>query len=135
MPKLIIITKLLTLAGVQILGISVGTLAYYHQGDLYNVCLLRDSNGWNQQLNCSFPCLISAIEQEHIGEYWLIALPNCNGHERFLRLCHVVDVGAVSDLPQLRERNEVVEISNGLAQYCGYETYVDDVWVWRLGGY
>jgi len=112
---------------------EIGTLAYATKPDTWhNVCLNRVRNGWNPLLNCDHPCLVSAIEQEDIGQTWLISLPNCRHYKRFYVACHTVDVGSMSDLPELRERNEVVEISHDLARFCGYKDYVDRVYVWRL---
>lgn len=110
-PKLAI-TKLLTiLAFYGFLGPpDVGVGAYYQPGIMQAVCERRVEQGWNPQLNCSWPCLISAIEQEHIGEWWLVYHPDCSYH-----LCQVVDCGMAHDLPVLRARNEVVEVSWDLA--------------------
>lgn len=77
------IIKLLTIAALYgYLGPpDVGVGAYATEPDTwYNVCLNRVRNGWNPQLNCEWPCLISAIEQEHIGEWWLINVPGASFH-------------------------------------------------------
>ena len=118
--------------GIQVTGYDEGTLAYYHQVNIQQVCEYRVEQGWNPLLNCDYPCLISGIEPEHIGEYWLIALPNCRGKTEY-RVCLVVDCGREEDLESLRDRNEVVEISNGLADWCGYKTYQPNTMIWRLG--
>lgn len=130
LPKLFIVSKLLMLLGVTVTGSAQGSLAYYHNTEIEHVCQRRVANGWNH-LNCSFPCQIASISN-HVGEYWLIVLPNCRG-KTVNRLCLVVDCAREEDIDRLRARNEVVEISGELARYCGYRDYVDDVYVWRLG--
>lgn len=132
LPNILLIFHFLFSMGMSIPGYSEGTLAYWHQVNIEDVCWRRVREGWNPQLNCDYPCLISGIEPEHVGEYWLIALPNCRGKIEY-RLCLVVDCARSEDINRLRARNEVVEISGGLARYCGYQDYVDDVMVWRLG--
>ena len=130
-PRLLLITQFLIFIGIPVASYDEGTLAYYHQVNIEDVCWRRVRQGWNPQLNCDFPCLISSIEPEHIGEYWLIALPNCRGRER-IKLCLVVDCAREEDINRLRERHEVVEISGALARYCGYQGYVEGTMVWRL---
>lgn len=118
------------LMGISVTGSAHGTLAYWHETDITEVCRYRNQEGWNN-LNCLFPCQIASISN-HVGEYWLIALPNCRG-KTVNRLCLVVDCARSEDINRLRARDEVVEISGELARYCGYQDYVDDVYIWRLG--
>lgn len=130
-PNILLIFHFFFSMGISIPDYNEGTLAYYHQVDIQEVCQKRVQEGWNPLLNCNYPCLISGIESEHIGEYWLIALPNCRG-KTVNRLCLVVDCARSEDINRLRARNEVVEISGELAGYCEYQDYVDDVMIWRL---
>ena len=122
----IAITKLLMYAAMMgSLGEpEVGVGAYYAPGLMQRVCEHRVSHGWND-LDCSWPCLVSAIEQEDIGQFWLVDVGS-------MHLCLTVDVGAEADLPALRARGEIVEIPHWLAMKAGWTGYVDDVKVWRL---
>lgn len=129
MPYIYTITKILLLLEISVTGSAQGRLAYYHNTEIEHVCQHRIANGWND-LNCQFPCQIASISN-HIGEYWLIALPNCRSKTEY-RLCLVVDCGNGDHLESLRAKNEVVEISGELATYCGYETYQPDTMIWRL---
>lgn len=114
-PKLFIITKLLLLMGVPVTGSASGSLAYYHKIAIRDVCQYRVERGWNN-LDCQHPCLISAISPEHVGEYWLILLPDCAGRDRF-KVCLTVDCGNGHHMDELNDRNEIAEISGRLAHY------------------
>jgi len=134
MTEAMVIAKLIFLiTGMRVAGYEQGVAAFYAPGVMQEVCERRARNGWypvgSGGLNCDWPCLVSGIEPEHIGEMWLVYHPGCSYH-----LCHVVDCGAAHDLPALRARNEVVEVSWGLARDCGWQGYVDGVHVWRIGG-
>lgn len=111
MAKALVIAKLIWLvSGLRVEGYAEGVGAYYHEASLRGVCELRVSEGWND-LDCSWPCLVSAIEPEDIGQIWLLYHPSCSWH-----LCHTVDCGAERDLASLRERGEVVETSGAMAR-------------------
>ena len=75
------ITKLLMYAAMMgALGKpEVGVGAYYAPGLMQRVCEHRVSHGWND-LDCSWPCLVSAIEQEDIGQMWLVDVPGASMH-------------------------------------------------------
>ena len=128
MPKSLVIAKIVAvMIGAQVIGYSEGVGAYYAPGLMEGVCRYRVSEGWND-LDCDWPCLVSAIEPEHLGEMWLVDLPGGSVH-----VCHVVDVGAAHDLNALRSRGEVIEISWAMAQAMDWTGYTEGVKVWRLG--
>ena len=59
---------------------EVGVGAFAVQPDTwYKVCLHRVEHGWND-LDCDWPCLVSAIEQEDIGQMWLVDVPGASMH-------------------------------------------------------
>ena len=126
----LIITKLLTAAAMLgLLGESeTGVGAYYQPGLMEDVCRRRVERGWTPDLHCDWPCLVAGIEQDTLGDWVLVDLPGASYH-----FCQVVDVGAEEDLPALRERGEVIEISWGLAQKAGWDGYQEGVSVWNLG--
>jgi len=68
---ILLIKIIICILGMQIKGYEEGVGAYYADGVMQKVCEYRVTQGWND-LNCSWPCLVSGIEPEHIGEYWLI---------------------------------------------------------------
>jgi hypothetical protein len=129
MPSPALIAKILLLMGITVTASSRGVLGYYHNHSIEEVCRYRNQEGWNH-LACSWPCQIASIDN-HVGEYWLIALPNCRGQTEY-RLCLVVDCAAEEDKDALRNRGEVAEISGELAQYCGYQGYVEGAQIWKL---
>lgn len=93
---------------------------------MLEICQRRVENGWysGEKLDCSFPCLASGIEQDTLGQYWLVQLPNS------VHICHIVDVGAIEDLPRLRERGEVIELPYWIGEEYG--SYIENVKVWRI---
>lgn len=128
MPELAMIAKMvLVIAGLHVIGHNEGVGAYYAPGVMEQVCRHRVEQGW-QELDCDEPCLVSAIEQEHLGETWLVWHDSLSFHE-----CLVVDVGATEHLPTLRARGEVVEVSWEMAQAAGWDGYQENVRIWRLG--
>ena len=114
--------------GAQVTGYSEGTGAFYAEGVMEQVCRHRVSHGWQPDLDCSRLCLVSGIEHDSLGQRWLVDIPGGSFYD-----CLVVDVGAGIDLPALRARGEIVEIPHWLAMKAGWNGYVDDVKVWRLG--
>ena len=109
---------------------EVGVGGYYHErpGQMQEVCERRVQQGWTPGLQCEWYCLVSAIEQEDIGQWWLVY------HDTLgYNLCHTVDVGARRHLQELRQRGEVVEISWAMAQEAGWTGYQEGVRIWRLG--
>jgi len=127
MPSTIAIAKAIFLiAGLRVVGYDSGVAAYYSPGLMEEVCRHRTDHNWTE-LDCDWPCLVAGIEQDSLGEWWLVDLPGGSIH-----LCHVVDVGATHDLDALRGRGEVVEVSWKMAQECGWTGYTPNVRVWRL---
>ena len=124
----IAITKLLMYAAMMgALGEpEVGVGAFYAEGLMQQVCVHRVEQGWTPGLQCEWYCLVSAIEQEDIGQWW--AVDTGAG----MHLCHTVDVGAKRHLQELRQRGEVVEVSWQMAQEAGWNGYTDNVRIWRL---
>ncbi len=110
----------------------IGVGAYYGDGLMEQVCERRTLNGWHPvKLACSWPCLVAGIEQDTLGTWVLLSVP---GDAQGVRLCQVVDVGAVHDLEALRARGEVIELPYWLAMEAGWTGYTDGVKVWRLSG-
>ena len=108
---------------------EVGVGAFYHErpGQMREICEYRVQQGWTPGLQCDWPCLVSAIEPEDIGQMWLVY------HDTLgYNLCHTVDVGAKRHLPALRVRGEVVELSWAMAQAANWTGYTPNVKVWRL---
>ena len=106
---------------------EVGVGAYYAPGLMQRVCERRVENGWSMDLDCSWPCLVSGIEHESLGEYWFVDLPG-----ESMYLCLVVDVGRSEHLEALRARGEIVELPHWLAMKAGWDGYKSGVKVWRL---
>ena len=104
---------------------EVGVGAFYGPGIMEEVCVRRVQENWTSGLQCDWPCLVSAIEPEDIGQWWVVEAAGYH-------LCQVVDVGAEADLPALRARGEVVEISWALAQKANWTGYTEGVRIWRL---
>ena len=129
MPEAAIaITKLLLYASLMgSLGEpEVGVGAYAVRPDTwYDVCINRVENGWND-LDCSWYCLVSAIEQDDIGQWWFVDVGS-------MHLCLTVDVGAGKDLEALRQRGEIVELPHWLAMKAGWDGYTPNVRIWRIG--
>jgi len=125
----IAITKLLMYAAMMgALGEpEVGVGAFYGPGLMKQVCVHRVQENWTPGLQCDWPCLVSAIEQEDIGQMWLVY------HDTLgYNVCHTVDVGARRHLPALRARGEVVELSWAMAQEANWTGYTPNVRIWRL---
>ena len=124
----IAITKLLMYAAMMgALGEpEVGVGAFYAEGVMKRVCEHRVEHGWTPGLRCEWYCLVSGIEQESLGEWWAVEVGST------LHLCHVVDVGATHDLPTLRARGEVIELSWAMAQDANWTGYTEGVKTWRL---
>jgi len=83
LPSHIVIAKIiLCLIGTHTTGYETGVGAYYHQrpGLMREVCERRVAHGWNPGLDCSWPCLVSAIESEDIGQWWLVDVPGASMH-------------------------------------------------------
>ena len=79
----IAITKLLMYAAMMgALGEpEVGVGAYAVQPDTwYNVCVHRVEQGWTPGLQCDWPCLVAGIEQDTLGEWWLVDVPGASFH-------------------------------------------------------
>lgn len=128
-PKLFIFTKLLSLLGVSVLGSAEGTGAYYSPGLMKQVCERRVREGWvpnEVRLHCDWPCLVAGIEHDTLGR-WVVVDVGASLH-----LCQAVDVGCGAHLEELRERNEVIEVSWEMAQAAGWNGYTEDVKVWWL---
>jgi hypothetical protein len=115
------------IAGLRVIGYNEGVGAYYAPGVMERVCVHRVQHNWTPDLQCDWPCLVSGIEQQHLGEFWLVDLPGGSMH-----VCQVVDVGATEHLEGLRQRGEVVEVSWEMAQDAGWDGYEEGVRVWRL---
>ena len=80
MPESLVIAKIVfVMIGAQVTGYSEGTGAFYAEGVMGQVCRHRVSHGWND-FDCSWPCLVSAIEQEDIGQMWLVDVPGASMH-------------------------------------------------------
>ena len=80
MSETAVIAKIVfVMIGAQVMGYSEGTGAYYAPGLMQRVCEHRVSHSW-QDLDCSWPCLVSAIEQEDIGQWWLVDVPGASMH-------------------------------------------------------
>jgi len=126
----IAITKLLMYAAMMgALGEpEVGIGAFYMPGVMHDVCMRRVQENWTPGLQCDWYCLVSGIEHDSLGGWWLIDVPGSSFH-----LCHVVDVGATHDLPMLRERGEVIELSWKMARAANWDGYMPGVRIWRLG--
>ena len=58
---------------------EVGVGAYYGPGLIQQVCEHRVSHGW-QDLDCDWPCLVSAIEPGDLGQWWLVDVPGASMH-------------------------------------------------------
>lgn len=129
MPSATMIAKMVMLvAGLRVIGYAEGLGAYAVKPDTwYNVCMHRVQHNWTPDLQCDWPCLVSGIEQDSLGEFWLVDLPGGSFH-----VCQVVDVGSLQHLPALRARGEIVEISWEMAQAAGWMGYTEGVRVWRL---
>ena len=81
MPYVTMIAKMvLLLTGMQVRGSMVGVGAYYAPGLMQQVCERRVQENWTPGLQCDWPCLVSAIEQEHLGELWLVDMPGGSMH-------------------------------------------------------
>ena len=59
---------------------AVGVGAYYGPGLIQQVCEHRVQQGWTPGLQCDWPCLVSAIEPEDIGQWWLVDVPGASMH-------------------------------------------------------
>ena len=73
------------IAGLHVNSCSVGVGAYYHKcpGQLERVCINRMTHGWvppGVVLDCSWPCLVAGIEQDTLGEWWLVDVPGASMH-------------------------------------------------------
>ena len=80
MSEAAVIAKIVfVMIGAQVTGYSEGVGAYYAEGVMKRVCEHRVSHGWND-LDCSWPCLVSAIEPEDIGQFWLVDVPGASMH-------------------------------------------------------
>ena len=84
---------------------STGVGAYYQPGIMQAVCERRVNEGWNPQLDCSWPCLISSIYAEDMGKWAVVAIPGGGLH-----LCQAVDCGQEEHMADLLKRGEVVEV-------------------------
>lgn len=128
MPSATAIAKMIfLLVGLHVSGYREGPAAFYHQVNLRDVCVRRVQENWTPDLQCDWPCLVAGIEQDSLGQFWLVDLPGGSMH-----VCQVVDVGAIEHLPALRARGEVVEVSWEMAQAAGWTGYQEGVRIWRL---
>jgi len=86
MPSHIVIAKIIfVMIGTHTTGYETGVGAYYHKcpGQLQRVCIDRMTHGWvppGVVLDCSWPCLIAGIEQDTLGEWWLVDVPGASMH-------------------------------------------------------
>jgi len=83
MPYATTIVKIiLVLTGLHVQGYAEGVGAYYHErpGLMREVCELRVQENWAPGLDCSWPCLVSGIEQHSLGEWWLVEVPGASMH-------------------------------------------------------
>jgi len=80
----IAITKLLMYAAMMgALGEpEVGVGAFYHErpGQMREICEHRVQQGWTPGLQCDWPCLVAGIEQDTLGEWWLVDVPGASFH-------------------------------------------------------
>jgi len=73
------------IAGLHVNSCSVGVGAYYHKcpGQLEKVCINRMTHGWvppGVMLDCTWDCLVAGIEQDTLGEWWLVDVPGASMH-------------------------------------------------------
>jgi len=73
------------IAGLHVNSCSVGVGAYYHKcpGQLERVCINRMTHGWvppGVVLDCSWDCLVAGIEQDTLGQWWLVDVPGASMH-------------------------------------------------------
>ena len=129
MSEAAVIAKIvLVMLGAPVQGHAEGVAAYATRPHVwYDVCMHRVKHGWND-LDCNWPCLVSGIEQDSIGEKWLVDVPGVRMHT-----CLVVDVGQRIHLEALRKRGEIVELPYWLAMQAGLTGYTKGVRIWRLG--
>ena len=86
MPSCHVIAKMVFLiAGLHVNSCEQGVGAYYHKcpGQLERVCINRMTHGWvppGVVLDCSWPCLVAGIEQDTLGEWWLVDVPGASMH-------------------------------------------------------
>ena len=81
MPESLVIAKIIAvLIGAQVVGYSEGVGAFYSEGLMQEVCERRAQENWTPGLQCDWPCLVSAIEPEHLGEWWLVDVPGASMH-------------------------------------------------------
>jgi len=59
---------------------EVGVGAYYGDGVIQRVCEHRVQQGWTPGLQCDWPCLVAGIEQDTLGEWWLVDVPGASFH-------------------------------------------------------
>ena len=117
------------IAGLHVNSCSVGVGAYYNQrpGLMREVCERRVSNGWQPDLDCSWPCLAAGMDASEIGDYVLADLP---GHS--MVVCHIVDCPRAEHKAALLKRGEVIELDWFTAQAAGWDGYQEGVRIWRL---